>query len=607
MIVFKCKMCGGALEIEKGSSIAECSFCGTKQTLPKLTSEKIQNLYDRANHFRRNFEYDKAMAIYEQILNEDATDAEAYWSIVLCSYGIVYVEDPKTKKRVPTINRMQYNSILSDQNYKKALELANEEQLVIYKEDAQKISIIQKNITEISSKEQPYDVFICYKETDSEGKRTHDSVIAQELYDGLTDEGYKVFFSRITLEDKLGTDYEPYIFAALNSAKAMVVLGTKPEHFNAVWVKNEWSRYLSLIKSGAKKVLIPAYKEMDAYDLPEEFSHLQAQNMEKLGFMQDLIRGIKKIVGGESKKAESKVNSNSSNVATSLKRVKMLLEEKNWARAKEITEKVLDEDPENCQAFIYRLMLYYQVSKLEEIYNSNIVVTTRNEYKQALMYANSEEKQMLENLAQEQAKKIKERTDAAEKKRQNDERLAKEKRAAEEAAKAAQEAANKAERKKERKKKTLKATIIIIIICALLAAPLINCWPGISQGMWFFPDILGDWKLYVMSCGKNVEVAEVPTTFLFIKVKGIDEGVFSNKPKLKKVIIPKEIKYIYPDAFENSPNLTEVVFEDPYGWYYVDGHSWENCETYGSVTGLDNPVTALQVLKNTKYGLKQVN
>ena len=125
--------------------------------------------------------------------------------------------------------------------------------------------------------------------------------------------------------------------------------------------------------------------------------------------------------------------------------------------------------------------------------------------------------------------------------------------------------------------------------------------------MWFFPDILGDWKLYVMSCGKNVEVAEVPTTFLFIKVKGIDEGVFSNKPKLKKVIIPKEIKYIYPDAFENSPNLTEVVFEDPYGWYYVDGHSWEDCETYGSVTGLDNPVTALQVLKNTKYGLKQVN
>ena len=43
-------------------------------------------------------------------------------------------------------------------------------------------------------------------------------------------------------------------------------------------------------------MLIPAYKDMDPYDLPDEFSHLQAQDMSKLGFMQDLIRGVKKIV-----------------------------------------------------------------------------------------------------------------------------------------------------------------------------------------------------------------------------------------------------------------------------------------------------------------------
>ena len=115
----------------------------------------------------------------------------------------------------------------------------------------------------------------------------------------MTQEGFKVFFSRITLEDKLGTAYEPYIFAALNSAKVMVVIGTKEEYFNAVWVKNEWSRFLALIRDGKRKILIPAYRDMDPYDLPEEFSHLQAQDMSKLGFMQDLIRGIKKLVGVE--------------------------------------------------------------------------------------------------------------------------------------------------------------------------------------------------------------------------------------------------------------------------------------------------------------------
>lgn len=62
-----------------------------------------------------------------------------------------------------------------------------------------------------------------------------------------------------------------------------------------IWVKNEWSRYLALIKDGKRKALIPAYKDMDPYDLPEEFSHLQAQDMSKLGFMHDLVHGIKKI------------------------------------------------------------------------------------------------------------------------------------------------------------------------------------------------------------------------------------------------------------------------------------------------------------------------
>ena len=60
MAVFKCKMCGGDLEITAGESVAECQYCGSKQTLPRFDSERKANLYDRANHFRRNNEFDKA-------------------------------------------------------------------------------------------------------------------------------------------------------------------------------------------------------------------------------------------------------------------------------------------------------------------------------------------------------------------------------------------------------------------------------------------------------------------------------------------------------------------------------------------------------------------
>ena len=380
MSLFKCKMCGGALEIQLGATVAECEYCGAKQTLPKLDDEKRANLYDRANHFRRNNEFDKAIAIYEQILNEDSSDAEAYWSLVLCRFGIEYVEDPASHKRIPTVHRAQYTSIFDDDNYLLALEKADSYQRIIYEEEAKAINEIQKGILAISQKEEPFDIFICYKETDDRGDRTRDSVLAQDLYYELTEQGFKVFFARITLEDKLGSAYEPYIFAALNSAKVMVVLGTKAEFFKAVWVKNEWSRYLSLIKNGAKKTLIPAYRDMDPYDLPQEFSHLQAQDMSKLGFMQDLIRGINKIVAVQKPQTtETAIRNGSSTDNTSenasltplLKRMLMFLEDGEWSSADEYCEKILDIDPECSKAYIGKLMAKAHITTMQNLHTAN--------------------------------------------------------------------------------------------------------------------------------------------------------------------------------------------------------------------------------------------
>lgn len=398
MTLFKCKMCGGDLDITPGATVAECEYCGTQQTLPRLDDDRKANLYDRANHFRRNNEFDKAMGIYEQILNEDGTDAEAYWSLVLCRYGIEYVEDPTSHKRLPTVNRAQFTSVFDDDNYKSALQYADSYQKTIYEAEAKAINEIQKDILAISQKEEPFDVFICYKETDNNGRRTPDSVLAQELYYQLTQEGFKVFFSRITLEDKLGSAYEPYIFAALNSAKVMVAMGTKPEYFKAVWVRNEWSRYLALIKSGAKKMLIPAYKDMDPYDLPEEFSHLQAQDMSKLGFMQDLIRGIKKILDANIPKTaviKETVVAGNANTAPLLKRAFMFLEDGDWSSAEEYCEKVLDIDPECAQAYLGKLMAELRVSKQASLKDEAKPFDDRNNYQKALRFADEKLKKEL--------------------------------------------------------------------------------------------------------------------------------------------------------------------------------------------------------------------
>lgn len=397
-------MCGGALEIQDGSSVAVCSFCGTKQTIPKLDNETRINLYDRANHFRRNNDYDKAMSIYEQLLDADKTDAEAYWSILLCKYGVEYVEDPQTHRMMPTINRAQYTSIFADEDYKSAIQYADGYQREVYENEAKELDEIQKGILAISQKEEPFDIFICYKETDSYGKRTLDSVLAQDLYYQLTQEGYKVFFSRITLEDKLGTAYEPYIFAALNTAKIMVVIGTSKDNLNSVWVKNEWSRFLALTKKDGAKVLIPAYRDMDPYDLPDEFSHLQAQDMSKLGFMQDLIRGIKKILAKDEKVVvipQNNTTNSNGNVDALLKRAYIACEDGDFAKADSFAEKVLNINPELADAYIVKLLAECKVRKLDGLRTYSAVVKAKSNFQRAYKYAKSDLKSQLTAISKE--------------------------------------------------------------------------------------------------------------------------------------------------------------------------------------------------------------
>jgi uncharacterized protein YgiM (DUF1202 family) len=297
MAIFKCKMCGGELELHKGMNIAECPYCGTKQTVPYLDDDKKLRLYNRANQYRLDNEFDKAYSAYETIISEKEDEAEAYWGLVLSEYGVEYVEDPATKKRIPTCHRTLVKSVTSNENFKLACQFAESESRMMYEDEAEELDSLQKKILNASAKEDPYDVFICYKETDDNGERTADSVLAQEIYNELTRSGLRVFFSRISLEDKLGKDYEPCIYAALTSAKVMLMVTTDSDYCNAVWVKNEWKRYIDFMKTDREKVLIPVYKDISPYTLPDEFAKLQAQDMSKLGAIQDLAHGVEKIVG----------------------------------------------------------------------------------------------------------------------------------------------------------------------------------------------------------------------------------------------------------------------------------------------------------------------
>ena len=365
MAVLKCKMCGGDLNVIDNTTVAECEYCGSKQTIPVIDNDKKIKLYERANKLRFACEFDKAAMVYESIVEEFADEAEAYWGLVLCKYGIEYVDDPGTGRKVPTCHRSSFDSVMRDENFELVMENADSISLTVYRAEAKVIEEIRKGIIEVSSNEEPYDIFICYKETDENGDRTLDSVLAQDVYEELVEKGYRVFFSRITLEDKIGQEYEPFIFAALNSAKVMLAFGSKYEYYNAVWVKNEWSRFLKLIASGQKKTLIPCYKNLDAYDMPEEFAKLQAQDMGKVGAIQDLLRGIDKIIG---KKEQVVIQSgNATNVQAVLKRGMIALEDGEWKKADEFFEEVLNQNAECAEAYLGKLLVVKKCSTLKKL------------------------------------------------------------------------------------------------------------------------------------------------------------------------------------------------------------------------------------------------
>lgn len=405
MVVLKCKMCGGDLKFEEGVTVAECQYCGTKQTVPNVDNEKKITLFGRANRLRYACEFDKAAGIYESIVADFPEEAEAYWGLVLCKYGIEYVDDPATGEKAPICHRSSFESVMEDDDFEQVLENANPVARSVYRKEAKRIEELRRGIIEVSNREEPYDIFICYKEIAEDGQRTIDSVIAQDVYNELVAKGYRVFFSRITLEDKLGWEYEPYIFAALNSAKIMLAFGTDYEYYNAVWVKNEWSRFLKLIAKGEKKTLIPCYKNIDAYDMPKEFAKLQAQDMGKVGAVQDLLGDIEKLL---SKKESSSVTEmgakpRQDQAAQSpdamIARGYDFLSAGQYERACKCFDETLNIDEKRPNAYWGLLLAEHQCGNGEELISAGICIDQESNYHFACQYADDATREQYQKSA----------------------------------------------------------------------------------------------------------------------------------------------------------------------------------------------------------------
>lgn len=464
--VLECRQCGASLDIDGGEKLVYCQYCGSANA---ISYADRFGLYNRANQLRRLNEFDRAIGVYEDILNGDPHDAEAHYGIALCKYGIEYVDDPVTERKVPTCHRTRYTLMSQDVDFKKALEEADADTAQIYQQEAAQIDAILKRIRQLSSDQEKYDIFICYKEGDGMGGRTHTSVQAQKIYQKLESSGYKVFFARKTLEKKLGSEYEPIIFSALFSAKVMLTIGEKPEEFQGVWVRNEWMRFRERMEAGEECTLIPLYRNMSPEELPQEFVSLQALDMGKIGFEQDLLDGLAKLINRE-KSFQRSAGEQISDSAGLRKRAYLFLEQGDFKNASAYFERALDNNPEDAEAYFGKLLLEMGCRQEGDLRNLMISISGRESYQLAVRFA----KGALQEKYKGYASAIDEKLAAirAKAKEEREERARKK----EEELKAQRELRERRRKEEEeRRKKRVKCILIIlpfVIAAAVIVADL---------------------------------------------------------------------------------------------------------------------------------------
>lgn len=293
----RCKTCGGTVSRLNNSYV--CDFCHNRWIVD--AADDIQAV-DRANAWAalRDGDFEKASQLFENIIIKDPQGHEAYWGRALSRNAIVYVTDLNENKKVPTCNNITEESFTNDVDVKKAISLAPNDIKEGYVQQSEQIEKIRLEWLEKARKEPAYDVFISYKDSDRDNgiERTQDSIDAQDLYNALVNEGYKVFFSRISLRDKISEQYEPYIYNAIKTAKVMIVFGERASYFNSTWIKNEWSRFKTRIEKGEKhkNSLVVAYKGFDPNELPVVLKSRQCLNAGEMTFLSSLIKHIGRVI-----------------------------------------------------------------------------------------------------------------------------------------------------------------------------------------------------------------------------------------------------------------------------------------------------------------------
>ncbi len=308
-----CPVCGSNLVEEKENGRLKCASCGTVI--------ENENTFSDTNAIMSYLDGSQFETAENYCRDALARNGESHpilnWLLFLAKNKIHFVNDPKTNERKPVFYServFKRDCVFDDENYNLAIQGKYRSK---YQHFGELIEAIRMELCEKISEEVDTDIFISFKSTeevtDSEGKirsvETFDQKKGWEIYDYFTSKGYKVFFSPVSIGrgNVLGQMYEPKIFAALASCRAMILIGTKKSYIIDGWVRDEWTRYLYFMKNCKNKKssrlnkandsLFYVFDKQPPVDLPSQIAEIEGIDCSSAYYLDDLYKSIKARIG----------------------------------------------------------------------------------------------------------------------------------------------------------------------------------------------------------------------------------------------------------------------------------------------------------------------
>lgn len=392
---------------EEADRACQQALQDVRSQLELSQARQMRSIYIQAENAQRAGRFEDAEAWYRKLLEFDDGEAEIHWRLVLCRYGVEYVFEQSSGRYLPTICHMVVDSVLENADYQAAMRCAGSDALrAHYLHEAQTIDGILEKYRQIRAMEKPYDVFISVKQGDANGNPTKDSFTAQQLQFELQRRlGLRVFNSRSSLEGHAGTEFEPYIMAALMSAKVMVVVSSRSEYINAPWVRNEWRRFRWLKDNQpGERRLIVFLTGMDVKDVPSAMGDLQAISNTDTEPVKSLIRSVQEIYGGKQSNRDA---------ANLLELASIELEYGEFDKADEYCRKALVLEPRSAIAYALQLCAEKKVRSVEALSQLDQPLDDCVNYQKAVRFADEAFRQALQKWNQDILMRARERIDVS--------------------------------------------------------------------------------------------------------------------------------------------------------------------------------------------------